>query len=169
VVVAIVSALAVASMGISASPAFGGDVPVGFERHQVQSAALSLLVPKGTRIAKTSGDALFLASDGGRYVKHAVSVLRTKYPSMPSRAVVRANIARLPLDEGDQVRVRRTSVADLPAILQTVTLGKTTTRGYFIEAPAGSVVFVSYTWPTAETDFERKVDTMVAGVRLLRD
>ena len=70
---------------------------------------------------------------------------------------------------GAAVRIRRTSIADEPAVSQTLTLGKTASRSYFLEPRAGRVVFVSYTWPTSERAYTQVVDTAIGGLSIMRD
>ena len=90
----IVVALAGASLAVGFAGAAAGveEAPVGYERFDVKPAGLSILVPDGMRIAKPSGDVLFSAFDGGKYVEHAVTVIRSnRYTSLPSLAAVRSN------------------------------------------------------------------------------
>ena len=169
VVVAFVAALLVAfaAAGIGAPPALARATPSGYERVDVTSAGISILVPDGMRRSKVTRDIPFSAFDGGKYVDHSVTVLRSKYTALPSRAALRANVARL-VEQGDELDIRRTSVADEPAVVQTLTLGETTTRTYFFEPQEGRVVAVGFTWPTAETSYAQTVDEMIADLRISR-
>ena len=167
----IVVAMASASLAVGFAGAAAGveEAPVGYERFDVKPAGLSILVPDGMRIAKPSGDVLFSAVDGGKYIEHGVTVIRSnRYTSLPSLAAVRSNAARL-RGMGAAVRIRRTSIADEPAVSQTLTLGKTASRSYFLEPRAGRVVFVSYTWPTSERAYTQVVDTAIGGLSIMRD
>lgn len=169
VVVNFVAALVVgfAAAGIGAPAALAATAPAGYERVDVKSAGISILVPDGMRRGKTSRDIPFTAFDGGKYVDHSVTVLRSKYRALPSRAALRANVARLG-GQGAEVDIRRTSVADQPAVVQTLTLGETATRTYFFEPKEGYVVAAGFSWPTSETEYTQTVDEMIAGVRISR-
>ena len=169
VVVALLGTLVVllAATGTGEQSALAATVPAGYERVEVEPAGISVLVPEGMRRKKPSRDIPFAAFDGGKYVDHSVTVLRSKYTALPSRATLRANVARL-VEQGDELDIQRTSVADEPAVVQTLTLGKTATRTYFFEPEEGQVVAVGFSWPTSEADYTEAVDEMIAGVRISR-
>ena len=166
---------------ISHSAGFAGSgcsawkgLPVGYERFDVKPAGLSILVPDGMRIAKPSGDVLFSAFDGGKYIEHGVTVILFQPVHVIAFACggAESNAARarlrgmggLSADPAHEHRRRAGRLADLDTGQDRIEelFPRTASRPSRVRESLRP-------WPTSERAYTQVVDTAIGGLSIMRD
>jgi hypothetical protein len=167
--------IAVCLLTVASSPsARAASTPEGYQRMTVKPAGISLLVPRGWKVTRRDGrNGYFDAIDETQ--RHVTVGPSSAYgSSLPSPAAVRKYVASLERAAGgfESVTVKRTTVANNPAVVQTSVLSAEGPKvvSYFFQARSGRVVAVIFSGAPAvhdDPEFDEMKDTMIRSVRVV--
>jgi hypothetical protein len=166
--------LAVCFLDIAGSQsARAASAPEGYQRTTVREAGISLLVPRGWKVRRGNGGPtgwLSAIDESRRLV--SVGPSPAYGSSLPSLADVRAYLASLERATGEFERatVKRTKVANHPAVVQIVVVSEKGPKvvTYLFQARSGRVVAVSFGGSPGlhdDPEFDEMRDTMIRSVR----
>jgi hypothetical protein len=168
----IVTALiAVSMVAVVTPPAQASSTAEGYQRITVNNAGISILVPRDWKISKGPNGSWSAIAKGESGRSVSVGIAHGYSSSLPSPAQVRAYLAGLARQTGgpfQSVTVKRTRVADTPAIVQSVLSKHVRIVTYLFQARSGRVVYVTFGLRAApDPEFDDMTDSMILSVRLV--